>query len=399
MTFQPGTGKLWLNVVGSTPDGQTVPDSGPGYEQVFVVHGGDDGGYDDYEGNQPSGPRYNDPFPRPLIRPKIQYKTDYFGEGGQVRQIVGAQRSGGTLSVTTSQSHPFRVGQAVTISSAGQLSGVYTVQSTPSAASFTAAAAGPAASANAGEVDALPQGGSITGGCFYASTAFPSEHRGNFFYGDYVGGYIMRAQLDENDKAVQVTRFVEGAGSITDIAVGPDGALYYSDISAGTVRRVSYEGQQGLVVSPTTLQMEEGGSASFSVRLASQPETSVVVQVHKTDALPAEDHEITVTSGDTLTFTPETWNIPQHVTVTAAVDTDVSDDTATFIVTAPSLDPVSVEATATDENLPGFVVSTANLEVNEGKAANFTISLAAEPSAPSKSAFGRVAAKRASSPW
>ena len=100
------------------------------------------------------------------------------------------------------------------------------MQSTPTPASFTAITSGKSLSMNSGKVDALPQGGSITGGCFYTSTAYPAAYRGNFFYGDYVGGYIMRAQVDENDKPVQITRFVEGAGSITDVDLGPDGALY-----------------------------------------------------------------------------------------------------------------------------------------------------------------------------
>jgi hypothetical protein len=131
MTFQPGTGKLWLNVVGSTPDGQTEPANGPGMNKLFVVHSRRRRGYDDFEGNQPAGSRYTTPFPRPLIRPKIQYKTGYTGGGSQVRLVSGAQRSGGTLSVTTSQSHPYRVGQALTLTEAGLLTGVYTVQSTP----------------------------------------------------------------------------------------------------------------------------------------------------------------------------------------------------------------------------------------------------------------------------
>jgi glucose/arabinose dehydrogenase len=384
MTFQPGTGKLWLNVVGSTPDGQTVPKSGPGYEQVFVVHAGDDGGYDDYEGNQPSGPRYNTPFPRPLIRPKIQYKTDYFGDGALIRQIAGAQRSGGMLTVTTSQSHPYRVGQAVTISGVTSLNGDYTVQATPSATTFTAAAEGPALSANSGEVDALVQGGSITGGCFYTSNAFPLSHRGNFFYGDYVSGYIMRAELDESGKPLRITRFVEGAGTITDTAVGPDGAVYYANI-AGEIRYVSFAGeQQGIVVSPTTLQLVEGGSASFVVRLSAPPDAPLTIQVHKTGAIPAAEHEIDITSGGPLTFTPENWEVPQQVTLTALVDDDAAPDTATFTVTAPGLEPVNVQATANDENLAAFVLSTSNLEVQEGKAVNFTLALATQPAAPVK---------------
>jgi hypothetical protein len=307
MTFQPGTGKLWLNVVGSTPDGQTVPKSGPGYEQVFVVHAGDDGGMTTTKGINPPERDITLPFRGRSSAQRFNTRPTYFGDGALIRQITGAQRSGGTLTVTTSQSHPYRVGQALTISGVTSLNGVYTVQASPSATTFTAAADGPALSANSGEVDALVQGGSITGGCFYTSNAFPLSHRGNFFYGDYVSGYIMRAELDETGKPLRVTRFVEGASTITDTAVGPDGAVYYANI-AGEIHYVSFAGeQQGIVVSPTILQLVEGGSASFAVRLSAPPDAPLTVQVHKTGAIPAEEHEIEITSGDSITFTREDW--------------------------------------------------------------------------------------------
>ena len=95
MTFQPRTGKLWLNVVGSTPDGQTEPNSGPGYEQVFALKAGDDGGYDDYEGNQPNGHRYSTPFVRPFAHPVLQYKTSTADEADYHRDLLAISRSGG----------------------------------------------------------------------------------------------------------------------------------------------------------------------------------------------------------------------------------------------------------------------------------------------------------------
>jgi glucose/arabinose dehydrogenase len=384
MTFQPGTGRLWLNVVGSTPDGQTAPRSGPGYEQAFIVQAGDDGGYDDYEGNQPPGTRYNSPFPRPLIRPRIQYKTDYNGGGGQVRQITTAQRASGTLTVTTSENHPYRVGQAIILSDASALTGVYTVQNVVSPTRFTAVSNGPVATASTGQVDALPQGGSITGGVFYTSTGFPQTHRGNFFYGDYVGGYIMRAELADNGKPTRISRFIQGAGSVVDVDVGPDGALYYADIGAGTVRRVAFQAPQGLIVSPTNLNIQEGSTAAFSVRLATPPDSETVVQIHNTYTEPADHHEISVVSGESLIFTPANFNVPQQVVLQAAVDADSDPDNATFVVTAPGFEPVEVRAKSIDANLEALVVSTTNLELQEGTATEFTVALPSQPAAPVK---------------
>ena len=265
LTFQPGTGKLWLNVVGSTPEGQTEPHSTAGYEQVFIIHAGDDGGYDDYEGNQPAAPRYTTPFVRPLIRPKIQYKTDYFGEQGQVRSLSGGQRSGGSVTFTTTTAHPYRVGQAIVITGAGALDGTYAVSAT-TGTTFTAPAPGANASASGGSAAPLVQGGAIAGGAFYDSTAFPVAYRGDFFYADYNAGRIMRATLNAQDQLQSIQLFVDNANSPTDVAIGPDGALYYLEIGSGEVHRVAFDAVQGLVVSPTAVQLKEGATGQFTDR-------------------------------------------------------------------------------------------------------------------------------------
>ncbi len=384
MTFRPGTNQLWLNVVGSTPGGQTVPNSGPGYEQVFIVRAGDDGGYDDYEGNQPANPRYTTPFARPLIRPKIQYKTDYFGGGNQTRTVASAQRSGGTLTVTTTANHPFRVGQAVVLTGVGALGGTYTIASVPGPGSFTCVAPGAAAQASSGSVEPLVQGGSITGGCFATSTALPATHRGNFFYGDYVGGYVLRAVVAADGTAQRITRFVEDAGGVTDVAEGPDGALYYADIFSGQVRRVAYTGTPGLIVSPTTLDLVEGGTKTFTVRLGAAPAGPVLVQIHQTNATTPGAHDLEVSGGAVLAFTGENWDRPQPVAITALVDADGDPDTATFAVTAPGYETVEVLATAVDENQPAILLSAASGEVAERARFDLLVSLEAAPPGPVK---------------
>jgi glucose/arabinose dehydrogenase len=387
LTFRPATGDLWLNVVGSTPDGQTSPHTTDGYEQVFVIHRGDDGGYDDYEGNQPATPRYTTPFSRPCIRPVIQYKTDYklfsLGENTLERSIASAQRTGGKLTVTTTNSHPYRVGEAVTLTNAGTLDGAYTIDTVPSGTTFTAPAPGANASANSGDIDELLQGGCITGGCFYDSSAFPAAYQGNFFYGDLNLGGILRAQIGTNGKPSKITHFVEDVSEPTDVAIGPDGALYYAAIGAGEIRRVAYTLAPGFIVSNTTLSMAEGGKATFAVRLGSLPTHDVTVQIHKTGA-PAD---IDLVGSNSVTFTTADWDQPRTFTLAAAIDDDAIDDVAIFEVTAPGFDAVNVTATATDQGLPPLLVSTNNLDLTEGRAAFFTVTLPAEPA---KTVLARV---------
>lgn len=383
LTFRPGSGELWLNVVGSTPDGQTEPRTTAGFEQIFIIHRGDDGGYDDYEGNQPASPRYTTPFLRPCIRPLIQYKTDYFGGGELDRTIGSSQRSVGKITVTTTAAHPYRVGQAVVLTNTGTLDGAYVVDAVPTSTSFTAPAPGSTLGGSGGHVDGLVQGGSITGGCFYDSSAFPAAYQGNFFYGDYVLGSVMRAQIGTDGKPAKITRFIDDSAGPTDVAVGPDGALYYTDIGAGEVRRVAFTGAPGLIVSTTAIAMSEGGKASFTLRLGAAPAADVTVQIHPTGA----EADVAVQGPATFTFTTADWNEPQTVTLAAASDADALDDVATFAVTAPGYAPVSITATATDQGLPPLVVSTNTLDLTEGRTASFTVAL---PAAPTKAVLVRT---------
>ncbi|WP_233261579.1 Ig-like domain-containing protein [Vitiosangium sp. GDMCC 1.1324] len=89
---------------------------------------------------------------------------------------------------------------------------------------------------------------------------------------------------------------------------------------------------------------DEGGSASFSVALSKNPGQRVNVTVART----AGDTDVTVSSGETLTFTASNWSTPQSVTVSAAEDADYVTDTATITVAAPGADARTVAVTVRD---------------------------------------------------
>lgn len=61
-------------------------------------------------------------------------------------------------------------------------------------------------------------GASITGGVFW---------RNDYFFGDYVKGFIRRMVVSSTDKPTKVTTFEADAGAVVSFAAGPDGALYY----------------------------------------------------------------------------------------------------------------------------------------------------------------------------
>lgn len=142
---------------------------------------------------------------------------------------------------------------------------------------FTVVQAGGNATSGGGTATTQSIGGAITGGCFYDSTAFPAAYHGNYFFGDYNSGRIMRVPLDGANLPSRIDEFVNNVGSHVDMTTGPDGALYYANQSSpGTIRRLaSTSTVQNLIVQPTAFNVLEGGSSVFSVRLNSAPVTDV----------------------------------------------------------------------------------------------------------------------------
>ena len=379
LTFQPGTGLLWLNVVGSDAGGQTNPNSGPGYEQSFIVRRGNHGGYDNWENNQPAG----------FIIPAIAYTT----AAPTVLNIAnvasnGLVRSSGVVTVTTTNTnvntHPFRRGGQVTIAGAGNatFNGTFYVSEDVSHQVFRFVQAGANATSGSGTATSITygtgSGAAISGGHFYESTAFPAAYRGNFFFGDYVAGKMMRATLDAGNNVNTVDLFGTNLSGQIDITTGPDGALYYQGIGSTTIRRlVTKNTAQNVIVQPTAFNVLEGGSSIFTVRLAAAPAANVNVTVNRISG----DTDLSVSNGASLTFTPANFNIPQLVTIAAAEDSDVDNDNAVFRVLAPGIATYDVNVNGIDNDDPQLVVSTTSLNVNEGSSNTFTVRLASAPAA------------------
>ena len=80
-----------------------------------------------------------------------------------------------------------------------------------------------------------------------------------------------------------------------------------------------------IVLSPTTLRVTEGGDATYTVELATEPSGQVTVTVDGADGT-----DLTVVSGGSLTFTDSTWNTAQTVAVRAGEDDDGANDSATL---------------------------------------------------------------------
>ncbi|MCP3104450.1 PQQ-dependent sugar dehydrogenase [Myxococcus sp. K15C18031901] len=358
-TFQPSTGQLWVNVVGT------------GYEQTFVVNRRNHAGYDDYENNQPSTNDY--------ITPVIKYRTN----GADTRNLTTAARAGGVTTLTTgTQRHGFRKGEKLTIAGVADatFNGDFYVASVPGDTTVTVAQAGqPDATSTGGTARTQELGGCMNGGVFYDATLFPEEYRGNFFFGDYNSSNFMRVTLAGDNTVATVDPWGSNFSSYVDVAVGPDGALYTIGVTGGRLRRItpSTVGQK-LVVTHLFPRVVEGGRATFTVRLAQAPTEPVLVDVYRA---PGGSTDLRLTGPTAFTFTSTDWSVPRVVTLEALEDADADPDTATFIVGSNGLSSESVVATTIDDNQVQLVLSSTNVRVPEGGTATFDVSLSRQPTA------------------
>jgi glucose/arabinose dehydrogenase len=436
LTFQPGTGDLWVNSVGT------------GYEQVFVVGRGDNGGWNDFEANQPSAVAANVASSNPApyaryIKPAIKYRTNgteyrviadastavATGNGFDSVSVPGAVRSGGIVTITLrsstfghnnssiSSNHPFRPGERITITGVADPSfnGVFYIASvlnlpTPTTASttnlqtntsFTFVQAGPDAvsggastggisldSGNSSVVTAVDSGvaylntlrigGSITGGTFLDTTAVPPAYRGNFFFADYNSALVARTTLGTSNMPSSVDLFANGLSSAIDLSIGPDGALYALRFDGSITRWAYNQTAQGLIVTPTQLQTDEGSRIALSVRLAVATTANVSVSVARSSG----DADLAVFSGASLTFNSANWSTPQTVVLAAAEDADSINDTADFTISSAGLSSQTATLFALDNDVPELIVTPASLTIQEGRYEELAISLSGPPTSP-----------------
>lgn len=356
MSVQPRTGALWVNTVGTF------------YETIFVPGAGDNAGYNGSEIDQSP----------PYVRPVLWYRTN----GTQTYALASATRAGNVTTFATTTSHYLHVGQNIAITGVADATfngpGQF-VTAVLSNSQFTVARVGPNAASTGGQVATLDIGGAITGGAFLDASAVPAAYRGNFFFADFNSGHLTRVTLGANQRPSSVRNFATGLGSITDVTVGPDGAVYVLRI-AGSVVRYAYTvaSPSTVVVGPLSRSMLEGGRAAVSVSLASAPAGNVTLSAARTSG----DPDVSVVTGATLTFTPTDWNVPQQVVVAAAQDVDTVNDSAVVTVMGGGLTPETVDLAVVDDDVPALVVKPPLVGVLEGGLATFTVALAFAPATP-----------------
>lgn len=89
--------------------------------------------------------------------------------------------------------------------------------------------------------DAAPCTSAITGLAFYTSGEYPSAYNGALFFADYSrhGIWLMRKGANGLPDPATRAPFITGIGSPVSLRTGPNGDLFYADLT-GTIYRVNY---------------------------------------------------------------------------------------------------------------------------------------------------------------
>ena len=178
----------------------------------------------------------------------------------------------------------------------------------------------------------------------------------------------------------------DGMGLKVTLSASSSDTLY-NPLEATVRVTVTDDDDPEFVISEDELTIAEGGSDTFTVKLATKPTASVTVTVTSDDTT-----AVTVDTGNTtddsqLVFTTTNWNSARTVTVRAVEDSDGANEDATVSLSASgggyadATGSVSVETT--DNDTPNLVVATSvsPFAVTEGATGTFTVKLATQPTA------------------
>ncbi len=172
----------------------------------------------------------------------------------------------------------------------------------------------------------------------------------------------------------------DGADETIELTHDPSGADYDGVESADLEFTLNDDDPRGLTLSASTLSVPEAASATYTVKLDTQP-----VGGNATVTITGAGDGITA-SPTTLTFTRSNWSAAQTVTVRAANDQNTANEVVTLTHTPTGADyggvtPAALAATATDDDTPSLRVSPTVLTVAEGGSAAYKVRLNTQPSA------------------
>ena len=171
----------------------------------------------------------------------------------------------------------------------------------------------------------------------------------------------------------------DAADDTANLTHRPSGGGYGSGQNKDFMVTVTDDDTAGLMLSTPTLGVDEAGQNTYTVKLQTQPTTTVTVTVS------SDDTDAATVSGPTLRFTTSNWETEQTVTVRGVNDGDSDDETVTVTNTASGGEyagvTASVAVTVDDDDKPGITFTPASLTVGEAGVGTYGVRLNAAPTA------------------
>ena len=171
----------------------------------------------------------------------------------------------------------------------------------------------------------------------------------------------------------------DAADDTANLRHRPSGGGYGSGQNKDFMVTVTDDDTAGLMLSTPTLGVDEAGQNTYTVKLQTQPTTTVTVTVS------SDDTDAATVSGPTLRFTASNWETEQTVTVRGVNDGDSDDETVTVTNTASGGEyagvTASVRVTVDDDDKPGITFTPASLTVGEAGVGTYGVRLNAAPTA------------------
>ena len=180
---------------------------------------------------------------------------------------------------------------------------------------------------------------------------------------------------------VTAAQDADAADGTANLTHRPSGGDYSAGEAKDFMVTVTDDDTAGLVLSATTLGVDEAGQNTYTVKLQTEPTVTVTVTVSSDDPGAAT----ATVSGSTLRFTASNWDTEQTVTVAGVDDGDSANETVTVTNTASGGEyegvTASVRVTVDDDDKPGITFTPASLTVGEAGVGRYTVRLNAAPTA------------------
>ena len=178
---------------------------------------------------------------------------------------------------------------------------------------------------------------------------------------------------------VTAAQDADAADGTANLTHRPSGGDYSAGEAKDFMVTVTDDDTAGLVLSATTLGVDEAGQNTYTVKLQTEPTVTVTVTVSSDDPGAAT----ATVSGSTLIFTASNWDTEQTVTVAGVDDGDSANETVTVTNTASGGEyagvTASVRVTVDDDDKPGITFTPASLTVGEAGVGRYTVRLNAAP--------------------